>query len=154
MADVRGTGTPTKLVLSRGLCRTGDCQLDGQSQYATDTARQELGLIEPALSLPRGVNRDRDKEVPTDAGPPPTRCHQRRERLDQASLAVVLESVQAGTRRAGICSAPLELHNPRRPAVGQADRHAGRLVEPPLEVARAAATYDLSLAAAAGACRG
>jgi hypothetical protein len=57
------------------------------------------------------VHRNRDEDLATDARRAPASGHELAERLYEAALAVVLESVDAGARRPVERGTPLQLND-------------------------------------------
>ncbi len=124
-----------------------------QAETARAAACEELGLVEAALPPPLGVNRHRHEQLAADRGASPTPGHQIGEWLDKAQLAVVLQCVQCGPRRAGECRAPFELDDSSWLIGRQPDRRRGRLFESPLHDATTRRAQRNPFATAAGARR-
>jgi hypothetical protein len=85
VADLRRRGPGTDEYAWRPIERKALAQL----------ARQELRLVESALPQARAVKRDRDHPLSAQALDNQPLGHQQRERLGQASPAVILEPLQS-----------------------------------------------------------
>lgn len=143
----------TERVLRHGALSAHQDRRHRQPEMPARDPSKHFRLVEAAFAPAFRVDGHRHQGVTTNTDPPPASGQQNAQRLRQTAFSVVLQGVQRGACRAGERCAPLELHEPARQRGGQADGHAGRFAQPPLQEAAAAATEDLTFLMAAGTAR-